>query len=72
MKKAAIFLIILGLILTVFTAVKFFTKERVVDIGDVHITRNKPHKLTWSPLIGIAVMAAGGVVYILDSRGKKI
>jgi hypothetical protein len=72
MKKAAISIIIVGLILTLFTAVKFFTKEKVVDIGEVQITRNKPHNLSWSPLIGIAVIGIGGVFFILDSRGKKI
>ena len=72
MKEAGISIIILGLILTLFTAVKFFTKEKVVDIGEVQITRNKPHNLTWSPFIGIAVMVIGGVVFILDSKGRKI
>lgn len=72
MKKTGIAIIILGLILTVFTALTFFTKEKVVDIGDVHITRNKPHNLRWSPLIGIAVAGIGGVLLLVDSKGNKI
>jgi hypothetical protein len=72
MKKAAISIIILGLILTVFTAFHFFTKEKVVDIGEVHITRNKPHNISWSPLIGVAVMGIGSVVLLVSSNGKKI
>lgn len=72
MKKAAISIIILGLLLTLFTAVKFFTKEKVVDIGQVQITRNKPHSLTWSPLIGVGVMCVGGLVLIFGSKGRKI
>lgn len=63
MKKAGMFIILLGLVLTIFTAITFFTREKVVDLGKVEITRNKPHHLNWSPLIGIAVMAIGGVVY---------
>jgi len=62
MKKAGILVIILGLVLTAFSAFTFFTKEKVVDIGKVEITRNKPHHLNWSPLIGIAVMGVGGVM----------
>ncbi|MCK9399764.1 MAG: hypothetical protein M0Q51_07170 [Bacteroidales bacterium] len=62
MKTAGIFIILLGLGLTIFTAFTFFTKEKVVDIGKIEITRNKPHYLNWSPLIGIAVMGIGGVV----------
>ena len=63
MKKAGMFIILLGLVLTIFTAITFFTREKVVDLGKVEITRNKPHHLNWSPLIGIAVMAVGGVIY---------
>lgn len=62
MKIAGIIIIIVGLVLTIFTATTFFTKEKVVDIGKIEITHNKPHSLKWSPLIGIAVMAVGGVV----------
>jgi hypothetical protein len=62
MKKAGIVIIILGLLLTIFTAATFFTREKVVDIGEVHITANKKHNLRWSPLIGIAVMGIGAVI----------
>lgn len=68
MKKAGIIIIILGLVLTIFTAITFFTREKVVDIGTLKITTNKPHHLTWSPLIGIAVMAVGGVVLLVPSK----
>ena len=54
--------------LTIFTAFTFFTREKVVDIGKVHITRNKPHNLNWSPLIGVAVMGIGGVLLLVSSK----
>lgn len=69
MRKAGIFIVILGLALTIFTAITFFTKEKVVDIGSLKITANKPHHLSWSPLIGIAVMGVGGVIILVS--GKK-
>ena len=68
MKKAGIIIVILGLILTIFTAVTFFTREKVVDIGNLKITANKPHHLNWSPLIGIAVMGVGGVVILMSPK----
>jgi hypothetical protein len=68
MKKAGIFIIIVGLALTLFTAVTFFTREKVVDLGALEITANKPHHLNWSPLIGIAVMGIGGVVLLMSSK----
>ena len=68
MRKAGILIVILGLILTIFTAITFFTREKVVDIGSLKITTSKPHHLSWSPLIGIAVMGVGGVVILLSPK----
>jgi len=62
MKKTGIIIIIIGLLLTIFTTVTIFTREKVVDLGKVEITRNKPNRLKWSPVIGIIVMGIGGVV----------
>jgi hypothetical protein len=68
MKKAGIFIIVIGLVLTIFTAITYFTREKVVDIGSLKITANKPHHLSWSPLIGIAVMGVGGVVVFMSDK----
>jgi hypothetical protein len=68
MKKAGIVILIIGLLLTIITAFTFFTREKVVDLGKVEITANKRHSLTWSPLIGIAVMGIGGVVLLLSPK----
>jgi hypothetical protein len=72
MKKTGLVLIIVGVLLTIFTALTFFTKEKVVDIGAVHITRNEPHNLRWSPLIGIAIAGLGGVLLLVNSKGSKV
>jgi hypothetical protein len=68
MKKISIIMMIIGLAITIFTAFTVFTKEKVVDIGKIEITRDKPHHLNWSPLIGIAVMGIGGAVFWLSYK----
>ena len=70
MKIAGIIIILVGLVLTIYTTFTFFTKEKVIDIGNVQITRNEPHHINWSPLIGIAVMGIGGVVLWQSSKKK--
>jgi LPXTG-motif cell wall-anchored protein len=70
MKYTGIVIILIGLALTIITAFTFFTKEKVVDIGKLEISRDKPHHLNWSPLIGIAVMGIGGVVLWKSSKNK--
>ncbi len=68
MKKTGLLILLIGFGLMVFSAFTFFTKEKVVDIGSIEITRDKPHHLFWTPLIGIAVMGIGGVVLWQYSR----
>jgi hypothetical protein len=69
MKKAGILITLIGLGLTIFTTITIFTKEKIVDVGKVEITRDKPHRVKWSPLIGIAVMGIGG--FVLWQASKK-
>jgi len=68
MKKIGLVLIIIGLVLTIFTAVTFYTKKKVVDIGKIEITTNKPHSVNWSPLIGITIMMIGGVIVLIPNK----
>ncbi|MBK8808481.1 MAG: hypothetical protein IPO21_18355 [Bacteroidales bacterium] len=63
MRKVAIFIMILGVGLTIFSATTFFTKEKVVDIGKIEISKDKPFHLSWSPYIGLSVIAIGGVIF---------
>jgi hypothetical protein len=70
MRKAGIITIIVGLLLTLVTAITFFTKEKVVDIGKLEITSDKRHHLSWSPLIGVAVMVLGGGVLLVSYKKK--
>lgn len=68
MKKAGIAILIIGFLLTIFTTFNYFTREKVVDLGEVQITANKKHRVGWSPLLGIGVMGVGGVVLLVASK----
>ncbi len=68
MKKTGLLILAIGLIFTVVTGVKFITKEKVVDIGDIEISRDKSHRLSWSPLIGVGIMALGGGILLLGIK----
>lgn len=68
MKKAGIIILIIGLLLTIVTTFTYFTREKVVDLGNIEINANKRHHLSWSPLIGVAVMAVGGVMLLVPSK----
>ena len=68
MKATGITLLVIGLLLTIFTTFKFFTKEKIVDIGKVEISADKGHDVSWSPLIGLGIMVLGGIVLLTASK----
>jgi len=69
MKIAGVFIMIAGFGLTVFTTFSYFTREKVMKIGSVELTRSQPHYLNWSPFIGIAIMVIGAFI-VLQARKK--
>ena len=69
MKQIGIVLILIGLALSIFTAFTYFTEERVAKIGPMEVTREKPHSISWSPIVGVALIGIGGLV--LWSSTKK-
>jgi membrane-associated HD superfamily phosphohydrolase len=71
MKTAGIILLVIGLIMTLYTGFTYVTKEKVVELGDLKITRDNEHSVNWQPYVGIGVMVIGGVVLIL-SRKKSL
>jgi uncharacterized membrane protein YidH (DUF202 family) len=68
MKITGTVILLLGIILTIFSTVQFFTKEKVVDLGIIEITKQTPHNISWSPIIGIVVMIVGGIVLWQSSK----
>jgi len=70
MKTIGIIIIVIGLGLSVFSVVTVFTKEKVVDLGKLEITTDKPHNLNISPLVGIAVIGLGGILVWLSYKKK--
>jgi len=67
MKAAAIFLIAIGIGIVIWGAFGFQTREKVLDVGPIHATREKEHNVPYGPLAG-AVLAIGGVVLLVKSK----
>jgi len=71
MKTTGIALIIIGLLLTITTGFKYFTREKVVDIGSLKVSTSVPHRVNWPPFLGIGMMVAGGLVVVLGKKTFK-
>lgn len=70
MKKVGVIIAAIGLLIFLVTGLMFVTKEKVVDIGKLEITRDKTHSLTWPPIAGIVVMAIGGGLFLIGLKRK--
>lgn len=67
MKAAAILLILIGVGIVIWGAFGFQTREKVLDVGPIHATKDKEHNIPYGPLAG-AVLAIGGVVLLVKSK----
>ena len=70
MKIVGMILLIVGLAMTIYTGFTYVTKEKVVDIGDLKITKDEDHTVNWQPYFGLGVMIVGALV-VLTSRNKS-
>jgi ABC-type glycerol-3-phosphate transport system permease component len=63
-----VLLIILGIVALSFQTFTFFTHERVVDAGPLHVDIQKPHTIVLHPIVGVVALAAGVVLLIAGRR----
>jgi hypothetical protein len=68
MKKGGLFILIIGVVLTLFEGFSFVTREKVVDLGSVEIVQNKRHSIPWSPVVGVAMIVIGGGMYLFGNK----
>ena len=66
-KTLGIILIALGLIGLAWGGFTYTTREKVVDIGPIHATREKTHNVPLPPIAG-AVALIGGIVLLVARR----
>jgi hypothetical protein len=66
-KTLGIILIALGLFGLAWGGFTYTTKEKVVDIGPIHATRDKTHNVPLPPIAG-AVALIGGIVLLIAHK----
>jgi hypothetical protein len=60
-------LIALGLVGLVWGGITYTTREKLVDIGPIHATREQTHNIPLPPIAGAAALI-GGVVLLVAGR----
>jgi len=67
MKMAGIVLIVIGLGIIIWGAFGFKTREKVLDVGPIHATKETEHNVPYGPIAG-AIVALGGVVLLVKNK----
>ena len=68
-KNLGIVLVVIGVIMMVYTGFNYVTKEKVVDLGPLQISKNENHPVQWSPIIG-GILLVGGILIIVTGKKK--
>jgi hypothetical protein len=66
-RTLGVILIVLGLAGLAWGGFTYTTREKVVDIGPIHATRDQTHTVLLPPLAG-AVALIGGIVLLVAGR----
>jgi hypothetical protein len=68
LRNAGFGLVIIGLAIVVWGIFGYTTRDKVVDIGPIHATKETKHDVPYGPLAG-GLILVGGVVLI--GMGKR-
>lgn len=73
MKKYALsgfFLIVLGIVALSYQGITYASREKVVDIGPVHITADTSKTIPLPPIVGVVALI-GGIVLLIRVSMKN-
>jgi hypothetical protein len=66
-KTLGVILIVLGLFGLAWGGLTYTTREKVIDVGPIHATRDKTHNIPLPPIAG-AIALLGGVALLVVGR----
>jgi len=55
-------LVVVGLIIIVWGAFGFQTRDKVLDVGPIHATKETTHHVPYAPIAGALVLVGGAVL----------
>lgn len=71
-RVIGIVIIVVGIVMTIFTGFNYVTTEKVVDLGPIQINKEEKHPMQWKPIVGMLIVAVGGILVIKADRTRKV
>ena len=67
-RLIAIVLIAIGIVAFAYQGITYTTREKVVDIGPLHMTAEKTKTLPLPPIVGAIALVGGIVLLVMGSK----
>jgi hypothetical protein len=64
----AIILIVLGIVALAYSGITYTTRERVVDIGPIHVNADKTRTIPLPPIAGALALIGGILLLVVKSK----
>jgi hypothetical protein len=68
LKNIGLSLMIIGLLITLYTAFILVFDEKLIDLGSVQVTKERSNQMLWSPLAGVLIMLLGSGFLVFGTR----
>jgi hypothetical protein len=69
MKIAGLVLVVLGVLGLLYGGIRYTSRDTVLDVGPIHATADREHKLPIAPIAGALMLAAGAAMLVSSRRG---
>jgi len=70
MKLIGVLLIVFGVVALMAGAIRYTTREKVLEIGPVEATSEKHHMIPLPPAVGLASIAGGVAILLVGTRRR--
>jgi hypothetical protein len=72
MKNAGVLILFVGVLLLLYSGVSYVTRDKVVDLGSIEITKESRHIIAPDMYLGVGVLLVGGVVLAMSRRKSSV
>ncbi len=69
MKLAGVILMLVGVAALIYGGFSYTTHKKAIDMGPVQVERTHHHDVPIPPLLGVAFLAGGALVFFTARRG---